>query len=137
MSTIQRITSPYQVASNFTAQDLPRNSEPYLEIASINQFGILLSAGIRLNNRNVIIRCEIDDELVFEVDINNIYEMLSQNDTPTNTNVVFGFEDSKDLFTFKPSAPLMFRNNIKFYAKANSNSGSRDFIGALIEYTRE
>lgn len=137
MSTVQRITTPYIIYSDFNSVDLPRSSESLQELVNINEFGILYSAALRFNNRSIIIRCEIDGELVFELDVENIYNMLSQNDTPTNTSMVFGFEDSKDLFTFKPSSPLMFRNSLKFYAKANSNSSSRDFLGTVIEYTRE
>ena len=137
MSTVQRITSPYVIFSDFNSVDLPRSTESLLQVVNINDFGILYSAGLRFNNRNITVRCEIDDIEVFEVDVNDIYNMLSQNDTPTNTGMVLGFEDSKDLFIFKPSAPILFKSSVKFYARANSNSSSRDFLGALVEYTRE
>jgi len=137
MSTIPRITSVYKIYSDFVKVDLPKSSDAFTEIVSITDFGVLYSAGLNFNNRNIILRCEVDTTEIFEVNINAIYDMLSQNDTPTNTSMVMGFEDSRDLFTFKPSSPLMFRSSIKFFAKASTNSTSRDFESALIEYTRE
>lgn len=137
MSTVQRITSPYIVKSDFPLVDLPRNSEPYVEIASINEFGILLSAGFLFNNKDIMVKCEIDEVAVFEVDLNVINGMYPNNNSTAGLMLPMFFDDSKDMFVFRPSAALMFRNSIKFFAKASSNSNSRDFESAIIEYTRE
>ena len=137
MSTVPRITSPYVIYSDFTKADLPSSFGTPVEVVNIQEFGILYSMALVFNNRNVRIIVEIDGTQVYDIDVENIYDMLSQSDTPTSTSMVFGFEDSKDLFTFKPTSPVMFRNSLVVKAIANGSSSSRDFNGAVIEYTRE
>lgn len=137
MSTIQRITSKYFVDSSFPFQDLPRDSEPYVEVASVNQFGLLLGAGLLFNNRSIVVKCEVDGEQIFEVSLSFLRDMFDQGEDSIGANLPFYFDDQKDLFTFKPTAALMFRDSIKFFARSSTNSSSRDFEGAIIEYTRE
>jgi hypothetical protein len=112
-------------------------SDSYTEIAAISEFGILLSAGFLFNNKSILLRCEIDEEEVFEVNLSTINNMFPNNNSTAGLALPLYFDDSKDMVTFKPSTAVMFRKSIKFFAKASTNSNSRDFESGLIEYTRE
>lgn len=137
MSTIQRITSSYKVDTSFPFQDLPRDYQDYLEIASINEFGILLSAGLLFNNKSIMVKCVIDGVEAFEVNLEIINEMYPNNNSTSGVQLPMFFDDSRDLLVFRPAQPIMFKSHIKFYAKASSNSSSRGFESGLIEYTKE
>ena len=137
MSTIARITSPYKVYTDFTKVDLPRSSEAYIQVAAIEEFSIFLSAAIKFNNKSVMVKCEVDDEIVFELDLEDLKDMLSQGEDSSMNGMPFTFDDQSDTFTFKPSAGLMCRSSIKFFAKAATTSSSRDFNAAVVEYTKE
>lgn len=124
---IQRIASPYKIDTNFVNQDLPAVDDDFLEILSIDTTGILYSTSIYFNNKEIILKCEIDGEEAFNFELKNI-DVYGQ---------TICFDDGKDMVTWKPCCPILFNKSIKFFAKASTTSTSREFRCSILEYTRE
>jgi len=135
MSNVSRIVGKYKIERTDTKIDLPKSTENFVEIMRIDNLGNFYSMLLEFNNTKVIVKVIVDDNTIFELDLDKIKNKGSSGMKYDHFPVFV--EDAKDAFKFKPSFPLLFRKNIVVVAKANSNSLSRDFVSGMIEISEE
>lgn len=134
MSNVSRITGNYKIISATDSIDLPRESEEMVEVIRHEGTGNFYSFALEFNNQNIELKFVIDGKVIFDLNINTLNNITSQ---LQNAPYVLHVDQNNDAVIFKPSHALLFREYIAVYARAASNSNSRDFERGYVELSEE
>lgn len=134
MSIAPRITGIYKI--NKLVQDIPLEN---IDGSFVNVFdksftGNFYSMICQFSNKQIIFSIEIDGTEIFEIDLSNLNEITSQ---LQNAPYVIHIDQNNSAFIFKPSYPLLVKNNLTLKAKASTNSNSRKFEKLYLEISEE
>ena len=116
-----------------TKVDLPKSTEPFFEVFSFEGKATLISAFIAFNRDDIQFKVAMDDVELTDIDLSDftsIFNFSGEDDTIMKHP--FSMDKSKNVLKIDFGAPVEFYTNFKLYARANSNSSSRDLKGYSI-----
>lgn len=136
MSRAPIVSNTITHAFSSTKVDLPRANESYEEIFSYSGFGDLHSVRVAFNSDEVFLKIEIDNNTFIEVDLED-FDSLFGTSGDGDFSSILSFSNSKKVASYALGYPVQFKEGFKVFAKANSNSSTRDMKGYSIFYTRD
>jgi allophanate hydrolase subunit 1 len=150
MSTVQRIVGQYKVDKKVETIDLPNQNNPFLEVYEYvpgeGNIVILYSLAVSFNNHQVVTRLEginAEDGNYEVFEANGIQldahfgDRRAGDDGGTTLDGIFELDKQKDTIIFTPRFPIVFREGFKVFARASTNSNTRDFQACYAEVSEE
>ncbi len=120
-----------KLLTSFTKIDLPRESQAEVEIFSHTGKGSFSYGGFRFNSEFVLFRFVVDDVEIFNINVEDLKAMVGSNNTSAIASPL-KFQSSKKIVEVSYPIPFEFYESVKVYAKANYDSGSRDFKSYIV-----
>lgn len=129
------ISRPLKHVFDYETIELPRSNEPEHEIYSFTGRGDFISALFKFNSDRVFFRVEIDGREVANVNVQLLKTFLGYKDKNLKAESAINYNEGKKLVEVSLGIPVEFSKSIKFFARANSNTSSRDIQGHQITHT--
>lgn len=124
-----------------TEVSLPRSTEFFEGLYTYTGTGALSGFTMKFDSDSVIVRLELDSEVIFEIDCSILEDLLPNGNGDEGAgNGKFSWLDwnkSKNILRFYPRYDLAFFSEVKIMAKANSNTNKRDMEAYLIDIVKE
>jgi len=114
---------------------LPKLSQGYSEVYSLLAAGSFISGAIKFNSRSVMIKIEIDGTIFTELNLSDFRHDFGQSRTAQDDKNPIFFNKSDYILNIGFFTPIFFKDSVKIFAMANSNSSSRKMEAYQTFYT--
>lgn len=126
------------VDTSFNKVDLNRDYQNYNTIYNYSGSGKFYSFTVDFNSDKVLVEFSVDGHTIFSVDCDEL-ESISDSEYGSAYSRLgwLSWNKQSNTLKFEPKYALRYTTSVEIKAKANSNSGSRDMTGYLVDMVKE
>lgn len=122
------LPSTYEVEYSDSNIDLNPVGGSFNTLYTYSGSGLLLGTTLFFDTDEVLLRITVDGNLLFELDLE---EISNRSSVSTDFEglprfVDFWFDDTEDVFTFRPTWPIEYSESVLIEAKSNDGSTNHD-----------
>lgn len=121
------LTNKLQITTDIVPQNLPINTNPFLEIYSYTGSGKLVSFLLLFNTSKSEIKLVIDTNEIFIIALNTHKDVL-------DLDILKAKNDSLE---FEPHCPIQYNTKISLFARSTDAITTRQFLGSNVNLTKE